>query len=225
MKTRSKKIDGCVEHSSPSTLKFPFFDMESEANASRDYMSTGSDLFTPPATRRRTEASRINETLSSSTSDWDAEISPIAKSRESDSGGGVIHVPSDDPTGVSEKNTSNNEESPNDDLSDMISNLQKMVEKDLFGANSSEHTGGISISDLSQRRESAQTASFDNTQPTSLSSISKDLQTDNQGNSLIETNDDQIQTPSRNANHGFGEHDSVSLCSTSYLFVCLQSSL
>jgi hypothetical protein len=112
------------------SLNFPFFDMAAEQNLnlSRSY-SAGP--FTPPPRSKSEEILRREEVSPAMNSSWDTEISPISKSRESDAGGGMLHVSSDDPTGASKAIVN---EVANDYLEGMTSNLKNILKEEFFNA-------------------------------------------------------------------------------------------
>jgi hypothetical protein len=110
------------------SLKFPFFDIAAEQNLSRSY-SAGH--FTPPPRSKSEEIMRREEVSPDMSSGWDTEISPISKSRESDAGGGMLHVSSDDPTGASKAIVN---EGANHNIEGMASNLKNVLKEDFLNA-------------------------------------------------------------------------------------------
>jgi hypothetical protein len=76
----------------PSGLQFPFFDSMEDSNTSRNFdlhLSPGKDIFASPPAHKKANSTELTAEMGSEL-EWEAEISPIAKIRESDASGGTI---------------------------------------------------------------------------------------------------------------------------------------
>ena len=108
--------------------------LERQIDVDKNSLGVENDLFTPPSENRLAGSMRQSEEISALTSNWDAEISPIAKSPESDAGGGIIHISTDDPTatGSHSKPAFHFPQKSMDELGGMIKKLQGLRNEDLL---------------------------------------------------------------------------------------------
>ena len=121
--------DGNVSGS--GNLKFPFFDMEDQANTSRSYIVekqslTGDSLLSPSPSIKRSQNS-IETTSSIAETKWESEISPIAKTTDSDCSGEILDISSSSyPIGQELIQTS--DEDPGEDIDGMLSELKDIIQ-------------------------------------------------------------------------------------------------
>lgn len=116
---------------SQGNLKFPFFDLADQSMSSRSYIvekrssPAAENLFTPSSKRRH---SNYRDTISPMTeTKWDKEISPIAKTRDSDCSGVVLDISSNDPIGGNILQTP--DKNPGEDIDSMLSELKDIIQK------------------------------------------------------------------------------------------------
>lgn len=120
--------DGNVSGS--GNLKFPFFDMEDQANTSRSYIVekqslTGDSLLSPSPSIKRSQNS-IETTSSIAETKWESEISPIAKTT-GDCSGEILDISSSSyPIGQELIQTS--DEDPGEDIDGMLSELKDIIQ-------------------------------------------------------------------------------------------------
>jgi hypothetical protein len=93
-RARSKAgIEQAVDSSpAPIGLQFPFLDSMEDSNTSRSFdlhLSPGKDIFASPPGHKKANSTELTAEMGSEL-EWEAEISPIAKIRESDASGGTI---------------------------------------------------------------------------------------------------------------------------------------
>jgi hypothetical protein len=115
------------ESPNPGGLKFPFFDLPEHepSDVSRSHIgerrtSATSGIFTPPPARRNLGYSETSPIINS---EWDSEISPIAKSRDSD--GVDINDSSNDLRTPEKRNDGNDIDTMLSELKDIINQSQK----------------------------------------------------------------------------------------------------
>jgi hypothetical protein len=115
------------ESPNPGGLKFPFFDLPEHelSDVSRSHIadrrtSATSGIFTPPPARRNLGYSETSPIMYS---EWDSEISPIAKSRDSD--GGEINDSSNDLRTPEKRDDGNDIDTMLSELKNIINQSQK----------------------------------------------------------------------------------------------------